>query len=558
MKTFTLLKTAFLNAILFCLFNMVSFAQPVFFENFENAVWNGTGYAQRNVTDDLGQWVVSGVGAMDEKDRFNGTRSIRLRGKAGDNHRVEMNFDKPNGIGEVSFDYASYGTHNNGKIFLYYSLDGGTSWIESGSVTAPAWGGEMQHATFTLNMPGNVRVKIARAGNLADYTAVNIDDLTLTDFSCEDCVQIPTFSPAGGYFSNPVSVTISTATAGATIRYTLDGTTPDESSTLYSAPITISEQTTLKAKAWKEDMTTSSVGAANFIFPQQITTLADLRALAPAYTGSNNPGSTVYMFTGDATLTHQQAFQGIKYIQDQTAAIVIYDIDTIIKTTMEIGDKISSIAGKLTNYFGMIRIIPVADCKVTGYGNLVSPTTITASQLNYDESSPIQSKLVTVKNVYYVQTGNFARGGYYNLRENGMVHDSVVYIEKYEADYVGTPIPTAMVNITGVVSFKGVTNVKTRNRLVPLDKASPMLSIAEVNPSVVRLAPNPANSYVNIITGSPMNLEIYTILGNLIHNESLYEGSNIISVSNYPPGVYIMKLTDKSTGQSFVQKLVVQ
>jgi hypothetical protein len=84
-----------------------------------------------------------------------------------------------------------------------------------------------------------------------------------------------------------------------------------------------------------------------------------------------------------------------------------------------------------------------------------------------------------------------------------------------------------------------------------------VISISEINRSVIKLSPNPANSYVDIISGTPMKLEVYTILGNLIHKESLNEGSNIISVSNYPAGVYIMKLIDKTTGESFVQKLVV-
>jgi len=39
-------------------------------------------------------------------------------------------------------------------------------------------------------------------------------------------VAIPTFSPAGWNYIAPQTGTISTTTAGATIRYTLDGSTP--------------------------------------------------------------------------------------------------------------------------------------------------------------------------------------------------------------------------------------------------------------------------------------------------------------------------------------------
>ena len=48
-------------------------------------------------------------------------------------------------------------------------------------------------------------------------------------------------------------ITLSTATEGATIRYTLDGNEPNERSALYVAPFAISDTVTVKAKAFKEN-----------------------------------------------------------------------------------------------------------------------------------------------------------------------------------------------------------------------------------------------------------------------------------------------------------------
>ena len=73
-------------------------------------------------------------------------------------------------------------------------------------------------------------------------------------------VATPVFSPAAPYsFAASVDVTIACATAGATIRYTADGTEPTASSTLYTEPLPVTATTMLKARAFKDGMADSSV-----------------------------------------------------------------------------------------------------------------------------------------------------------------------------------------------------------------------------------------------------------------------------------------------------------
>lgn len=62
-------------------------------------------------------------------------------------------------------------------------------------------------------------------------------------------VATPTFSPKAGRYTEAQTVTITCATAGATIHYTLDGSAPTTASAVYTSPLTISETTTLKAIA---------------------------------------------------------------------------------------------------------------------------------------------------------------------------------------------------------------------------------------------------------------------------------------------------------------------
>src|SRR5262249_50260822 len=55
----------------------------------------------------------------------------------------------------------------------------------------------------------------------------------------------PTISPAYGVFASQQTVTLSGDT-GAQVYYTLDGSTPSTGSTVYTAPFTVSNSTTVK------------------------------------------------------------------------------------------------------------------------------------------------------------------------------------------------------------------------------------------------------------------------------------------------------------------------
>lgn len=84
----------------------------------------------------------------------------------------------------------------------------------------------------------------------------------------KSAAQAPTYSPVQGLFNTTPSVTISSATAGAVICYTTNGTQPDcdaaqtgcASGTAFTAtPITISSSLTLKSIACKPDYVNSGI-----------------------------------------------------------------------------------------------------------------------------------------------------------------------------------------------------------------------------------------------------------------------------------------------------------
>lgn len=72
-------------------------------------------------------------------------------------------------------------------------------------------------------------------------------------------VATPTATPVAGTYTGSQSVTLATATEGADIYYTTDGSAPTTSSTKYSGAITVSTTTTIKAIAVKDGMEDSDV-----------------------------------------------------------------------------------------------------------------------------------------------------------------------------------------------------------------------------------------------------------------------------------------------------------
>lgn len=76
--------------------------------------------------------------------------------------------------------------------------------------------------------------------------------------------EAPVFSVAAGEIAVGTEVTITTATEGAKIYYTLDGTAPTAESTEYTAPVAITEACTLKAIAIAEGMLDSPVTTAKY------------------------------------------------------------------------------------------------------------------------------------------------------------------------------------------------------------------------------------------------------------------------------------------------------
>jgi autotransporter-associated beta strand protein len=119
-------------------------------------------------------------------------------------------------------------------------------------------GGSFTGSFASTNLPA------LPAGYLWDTSQLGVDGSI--QVYAPSVVATPTFSPAGGGYVGAQSVTLSCATALATIYYTTNGSTPTAGSDVYSAAISVPLNTTLTIKAFavKSGMTDSAVGSATY------------------------------------------------------------------------------------------------------------------------------------------------------------------------------------------------------------------------------------------------------------------------------------------------------
>lgn len=134
----------------------------------------------------------------------------------------------------------------------------------------------------------------------------------------------------------------------------------------------------------------------------------------------------------------------IRYIQDATGALPIYSPGDFADAALE-GVEIK-VTGALTEFRTLLQIGTVNSFEVISTGNdLPTPLAVTPGQMGADN----EAQLVTISGVTFADGGTPFNVGTFGFSANG--ESSVTYVRSGHS-ILGTTIPLANVNITGIVS----------------------------------------------------------------------------------------------------------
>lgn len=345
-------------------------------------------------------------GTPSTNNHIAGAQSMQMRWYASNADNLGytfMNFDLPN-ITHVAFKASC---SNGLKVNVSHSIDGGSSYSagETFPVTSSA-----QTYEYVVNENGAydyVRLRFTIVLPETTPTATSrlvIDSVVVYGVPgvSPSTVSAPVITPNEGFYYEPQTVSITCTDAEAVIRYTTDGTTPTENSPVYSTPFSVTSTTTVKAKAWKAGMTPSFVSTVTISFPEQVANIATFKA---------NASGTAQQIMSDVTFLFRSG--SYMFVEDNSAALLIYDNSGVITTEYNEGDVIESgLFGSYQLYNGMVELIPSHNAATaTGTPVTVMPTVATVANVKNQYANVYESKLVRIENVEFIDDVTFVQNG---------------------------------------------------------------------------------------------------------------------------------------------------
>ncbi|GAA4081445.1 hypothetical protein GCM10022389_29390 [Flavobacterium cheonanense] len=325
--------------------------------NFEGAGETKNAYGSGNVSLSGIQWNMTealiGTAANDYK---NGVRSARIRGHSSSS--MTMNSNKSNGLGSISFKYWRYGTDGQATWKVEYSTNNGSTWTQAGSnFTPPANNNEQTFSATSINVTGNVRVRIIHVsgGNISVDRRFNIDDITLTDYvvanpSISSSDSLSALTTTYGTVSSNTTFNVSgtnmtagilvTPPAGFEVSQSANSgfgsaTTVGSAGTIASTPVYVRLAATTVPGTYSGNIVLSSSGASNVNVATVSSTVSTKNLTISGLTGNNKvyDGNTTVSVTGTAAYAGLENGESFTPSSSVTWAFPNADVGTNIVLT---------------------------------------------------------------------------------------------------------------------------------------------------------------------------------------------------------------------------------
>ena len=225
----------------------------------------------------------------------------------------------------------------------------------------------------------------------------------------------PTFSVEGGIYFESQSVEISCSTNGASIYYTLDGSTPTNASTPYTSAISISESKTLKAVAIKDDKSSNEATAEYTIYSlahvgsaEDSYSVADALLLISSYTDGGTSNDNVYVAGIISQIdSYSSQYHSITYwISDDgetTTQLEVYGgkglngADFSSENDLAVGDRVV-VYGKLKKYVNNSTTTPEINTNNQLYSHEHNGVVVDVEEVTLNETaiSIVEGKTATL------------------------------------------------------------------------------------------------------------------------------------------------------------------
>jgi hypothetical protein len=291
---------------------------------------------------------------------------------------------------------------------IHYTTDGSTPTAASTAYTGPI------PVTQTTTIKA-----MAAASGMAD------SDVATAAYTIQQQAALPVLSPAGGTYISSVTVTISDSTPGASIYYTIDGSTPTTNSTPYSGPIPVAQTKTVKAIAAATGMFQSDVASATYTIkvatpafglaggtyntPQTVTLSVSTSGAAIYYTtNGSTPTTASSLYVGPISVSQTTTLKAIGWksgLLDSDVATATYTLQAATPTFNPPGGNfvvpqlvsISDASPGVTIYYTTDGSTPTtASTQYSGQILVVTTTTIKAIAVRAGWSqSPVASATYT-------------------------------------------------------------------------------------------------------------------------------------------------------------------